>query len=318
MSTNTETLTLTLTHIFNADRERVWNAWTNPMAVSQWHKPGPEMSPVVHTWEPKVGGRYRLAFVSTKEEAVHAVHGEFREFAKPERLAYTWNWSDGEMPETLVELTFKSVGERTELTLVHSGFPNADARDHHNQGWSGIYESLEKHLANGAPGTRLIDTFIPELKQEAMSTRRVLERVPENKLDWRPHPKAMSLGQLALHVATTPGGVSNFLKLTDPIPVPDFKQEAGTSRDEILAAHEKSIADALRNLEQAGDETVINGMLRVQREGKDVFALPFPALLRVIMLNHWYHHRGQLTTYLRTLDVELPSVYGPSADELPF
>jgi uncharacterized damage-inducible protein DinB len=162
----------------------------------------------------------------------------------------------------------------------------------------------------------LADTFIDELTREAATTRRVLERIPEDKLSWRPHAKSMSLGQIALHVAQTPGGVAELIN-ESPRPIPQPVRAEATSRAELLSALDQSVAGATARLTAWGDQGLMTEW-RLEREGQTLMALPRIGMVRAIMLNHWYHHRGQLTVYLRLLDVPVPSVYGPSADENPF
>ena len=162
----------------------------------------------------------------------------------------------------------------------------------------------------------MIEALIQELDQEAQTTRRVLERVPGDRLGWKPHAKSMSLGQLALHVATTPGGVSDMVRQS-PFPVPEFTQASATSASELLPALEQSVTKAKDNLRAIGDAG-LGSMWRVVDGEKEMMAMPVGAVLRFIMLNHWYHHRGQLSVYLRELGVPVPSIYGPSADENPF
>jgi uncharacterized damage-inducible protein DinB len=163
----------------------------------------------------------------------------------------------------------------------------------------------------------LIDGLLQELEQEAQTTRRVLERVPDNKLTWRPHPKARSLGELALHVATVPGGVAALVSAPSPAQVPDFKDPALKSASELVPALDQSIAK-VRKLLGSMDDSTLMATWRLMSGDRELFAVPRVALLRSVMLNHWYHHRGQLTAYLRELDVPIPSIYGPSADENPF
>ena len=164
--------------------------------------------------------------------------------------------------------------------------------------------------------SRIVDAFIAEIDQEAPATRRLLEIVPDDKLQWRPHPKAMSLGQLAMHVAQTQGGVAEG---TDEefISAPDFIHNEGTSRAEILKAFEEGTTKAKEVLTNTSDEKAL-GEWRIMDEDKVLMAMPRVAFWRSVMLNHVYHHRGQLSTYLRTLDIPLPSVYGPGADTNPF
>ena len=163
----------------------------------------------------------------------------------------------------------------------------------------------------------IIDGLLAELEQEAETTRRVLERIPQAHLSWRPHPKSMSLGQLALHVATVPGSVAELASL-DTVPEPPaFVQPEAATASELAPALTDSVGRARRALGRFDDERM-RATWRLQSGGKDILVMPRVALVRAIMLNHWYHHRGQLLVYLRLLDLPVPSVYGPSADEDPF
>jgi uncharacterized damage-inducible protein DinB len=155
-----------------------------------------------------------------------------------------------------------------------------------------------------------------ELEQEARTTRRVLERVPGDQLGWKPHKKARTLGELALHVASTPGAVATIASQPE-VQEPEFKDPTPASVAELIPALDQSVATAKRLLGGMDDAT-LNGTWRMKRNGREVLAMPRAALLRSIMLNHWYHHRGQLSVYLRELGVPIPSIYGPSADENPF
>jgi uncharacterized damage-inducible protein DinB len=158
--------------------------------------------------------------------------------------------------------------------------------------------------------------LIAELKREAATTRRVLERVPEDKLSWKPHPKSMSLGQLALHVAVIPGALADFLSELKR-ESPDFSQRpAATSRADLLAALDQGTAAAATKLSTWSDDDLMANWT-MTRGTKTLMVLPRIEMVRSIMFNHWYHHRGQLGVYLRLLDVPLPSVYGPTADEDP-
>jgi len=160
------------------------------------------------------------------------------------------------------------------------------------------------------------EAFIAELTQEAATTRRVLERVPEGQLSWRPHPKSMSLGQLAAHIAGLPRGIALLLKelTVEPprVPLPE-----PTSTAEIVALLDEAVPFAIERLKEWGDEGLAQ-VWSLSRGGKTLLQLPRLAVFRSVMLNHWYHHRGQLTVYLRLLDVALPSVYGPTADDQIF
>jgi uncharacterized damage-inducible protein DinB len=164
---------------------------------------------------------------------------------------------------------------------------------------------------------KMIDGLLAELEQEAETTRRVLERIPQAHLSWKPHPKSMSLGQLALHVATVPGNVAEFAA-QDTIPVPpNFVQPEAATAAELVPSLTESVGRARRVL-GGFDDAKMMATWRLKNGDREIMAMPRVAVVRTIMLNHWYHHRGQLLVYLRLLNQSVPSVYGPTADENPF
>jgi uncharacterized damage-inducible protein DinB len=144
----------------------------------------------------------------------------------------------------------------------------------------------------------------------------VLERVPGNQLGWRPHEKARTLGELALHVANVPGGVAE-IAVQSPVQAPQFTDPSPKNASELIPALDRSIAKAKKLLGGMDDATLL-ATWRLMQDDRQLLAIPRVAFLRSIMLNHWYHHRGQLTVYLRQLGMPVPSIYGPSADENPF
>jgi uncharacterized damage-inducible protein DinB len=163
----------------------------------------------------------------------------------------------------------------------------------------------------------MIQALLQELEQEAQTTRRVLERVPSDRLAWKPHDRSMSLGQLALHVATVPGFVAE-MSQQSPFQMPQFTQPSATSASELIPALDDSVARARAVLRGMEDSALAGTWRVVDGDNKEVMAMPVGAVLRTIMLNHWYHHRGQLAVYLRQVGAKVPSIYGPSADENPF
>jgi uncharacterized damage-inducible protein DinB len=164
---------------------------------------------------------------------------------------------------------------------------------------------------------KMIDGLLAELEQEAETTSRVLERIPQAHLSWKPHPKSMSLGQLALHVATVPGNVAELAAIDTIHEPPSFVHPEAATASELVPSLRESVAKAKRAL-GSFDDARMGAMWRLQSGGKDIVAMPRIAFVRAIMLNHWYHHRGQLLVYLRLLNQSVPSVYGPTADENPF
>ena len=163
---------------------------------------------------------------------------------------------------------------------------------------------------------KAIDSILSEMDQEAQTTRRVLERIPNDKLGWKPHAKSFSLGQLGLHIARLPGGLSAAIA-SDTMEVPSFAQPEPKTRQEILDTFSQGLASAKETLKNM-DDARLASTWTLTRNGKAVMSAPRIGVLRSILLNHGYHHRGQLSVYLRMLDVPVPSIYGPSADENPF
>lgn len=164
----------------------------------------------------------------------------------------------------------------------------------------------------------IAESLLPDFDRESASTRRLLERVPEARLDWKPHRKSATLGWLAGHLAQIP----TWLPVTldhdvfdvEPDGKPYVPPAVPTSTRELLARFDESTAAGRAKLAAASDATLL-GTWTMQKRGKTMFAMPRVAVVRSFILDHAIHHRGQLTVYLRLLDVPLPSIYGPTADE---
>ncbi|PHY10087.1 MAG: damage-inducible protein DinB [Acidobacterium sp.] len=162
----------------------------------------------------------------------------------------------------------------------------------------------------------MLDAILQEFDNEAGTTRRVLERVPTDKLAWKPHAKSMSLGVLALHVAASPAVIAGWAAQDETV-FADDETPPPSSTAEILAAHDAGVKTVRETLAKIGDEG-LKKTWKATAGGNTMMTMPKASLVRAIVLNHWYHHRGQLSVYLRLLDVPVPSIYGPSADENPF
>jgi uncharacterized damage-inducible protein DinB len=156
--------------------------------------------------------------------------------------------------------------------------------------------------------------FIAELEMEAKSTREALSRIPQDKLAWKPHVKSMSLGQLGWHIA-------NALAITSRLAqVDSFEASSVPPQPELQSAaalpgiFDESVKTATETL-ASFDDAIMARSWTLTRGGQTLMTITRQALVRGVMLNHLYHHRGQLTVYLRMLDIPVPSIYGPSADE---
>lgn len=163
---------------------------------------------------------------------------------------------------------------------------------------------------------RTADSILAEVNQEAETTKRVLDCVPADKLSWKPHPKSFSLGQLALHIAEGPGMIIE-AAMADSFEAPGFTQPEPRTSQEIQTAFSSSL-EKVRSALGKVDDARLNAPWTLTRNGKVLMSMPRIGFVRSIMMNHIYHHRGQLSVYLRLLDVPLPSIYGPSADTNPF
>ena len=163
----------------------------------------------------------------------------------------------------------------------------------------------------------IAESILPEIDHEMATTRTLLERVPEEKADWKPHARSMSLGQLAMHITNLPYWASVTLEQTefdtDPpdgrrITPPPFESSA-----QLLRTYDDNVKAARARLAHASDgEFMVQWTLKVG--GRSLFSMPRVAVFRSFVLNHAVHHRGQLSVYLRLLDVPIPNIYGPTAD----
>ena len=161
------------------------------------------------------------------------------------------------------------------------------------------------------------EMLLPEFDQEMANTRKILERVPEDKLSYKPHEKSMTLGRLAGHVAELPSWVAHTLKVEVLELQPGQQAFSPKSSRELLDKFDESTKEARETISGASDEE-LRKTWTMNYAGKTVLSIPRSAVLRTVVMNHLIHHRAQLGVYLRLLDVEIPGMYGPSADEAKF
>jgi uncharacterized damage-inducible protein DinB len=160
----------------------------------------------------------------------------------------------------------------------------------------------------------IVDALLPEFDHEMAVTRKLLERVPDHRMDWKPHDKSMSLGQLAQHVATLPnwGRVTlneNELDLSSQPPADPIRRRA-----DLLSTFDRLVGETRTALTGKTDAELM-GPWALKKDGHTVFSMPKASVWRSFVISHLVHHRGQLSVYLRLNDVPVPSMYGPSADE---
>jgi len=161
----------------------------------------------------------------------------------------------------------------------------------------------------------MIDPVLAELAHEAATTRRLLERLPQAHLTWKPHEKSMTLGRLAGHIAEIPVRISSILELDEY----DFAAGGGdphtaSSVADLLAFFDQSVSQATERLKAQTNDRLL-ATWRLKKMGKLLVEMPRMGAIRAILMNHLIHHRGQLSVYLRLQNVPLPSIYGPTADE---
>ena len=162
---------------------------------------------------------------------------------------------------------------------------------------------------------KISDTLLPEFDHEAATTRKALERVAEDKFGWAPHEKSMTLGRLACHVAEIPYFGSAVAK-SDSMDFAkgEYKSINAATRQELLDQYDATIKDSRASIAAMSDEEMMKPWA-LQNGDKVIMSMPKVGVLRVILMNHWIHHRGQLSVYLRLTGSADPSIYGPSADE---
>ncbi len=162
------------------------------------------------------------------------------------------------------------------------------------------------------------EALLPEFDQEMSDTRKSLERVPEDKLKWKPHEKSMPMGHLAVHLALLPSWGSTVIEQDSldiqPPGAPPYQMPTANSRQEILALFDKNVTAARAAIAKASDAHMAKTWTLLYG-GKTIFAMPRLAVLRASVMNHMIHHRAQLGVYLRLNNIPVPSIYGPSADE---
>ena len=163
-------------------------------------------------------------------------------------------------------------------------------------------------------GMRIAEAFVPEFDQEMANVRKTLERIPDAQWDWQPHSKSMNLGKLANHIADIPSWTLMAFD-RDTFDLGEFKNPDTTTTKELLALFDENQAKAHAVLSEVPDE-LASGMWSLTGHGATYFTIPKTAVIRTWVLNHIIHHRAQMGVYLRLLDIPVPGVYGPSADEM--
>ena len=162
------------------------------------------------------------------------------------------------------------------------------------------------------------DTLLPEFDEEMANTRKMLERVPDGRFDFTPHAKSWTVDRLAGHVADLPNWVGHTMSVEVLELMPgQYKPFEPKNRKELLEQFDRHVREAHAAIAKATDEQ-LNTMWTMKWEGKTVMTMPRINVLRSVVLNHLIHHRAQLGVYLRLMDVAVPGMYGPSADEAPF
>ena len=157
------------------------------------------------------------------------------------------------------------------------------------------------------------EMLLPEFDQEMESTARLLECVPEEKLTWKPHEKSFTLGRLASHVAEMPGWAVNTITQDKLELTPGTKPFSAATKAELMEAFKANVSAAHEAIAGASDEDLAKTWSLIYG-GQTVLSMPRAAVLRSVVMSHTIHHRGQLSVYLRLLDVPIPGMYGPSAD----
>ncbi|HTN75951.1 MAG TPA: DinB family protein [Pirellulaceae bacterium] len=164
----------------------------------------------------------------------------------------------------------------------------------------------------------IASNILPEFEQEMASTRKVLERIPEDKLSWKAHPKSNSIGWVGAHLAEIPGWVEGTLTKPswdiNPVDGPKYQSPVATSRQQLLDLFDQNVATARQALAATSDEAILQDWSLLSG-GQVFFTMPRIGVIRTFVINHIIHHRAILCVYLRLNDIPVPGMYGPSGDE---
>lgn len=163
---------------------------------------------------------------------------------------------------------------------------------------------------------KIAESFLTELKQEAESTRKMLKLVPFDKSTWKPHTKSMELLRLAVHITEMPQWLAMTITTEGlDLATEEYKPYVPKNNEDLLNYFEDNVKKAEDALANCSDEEMLKNWTMKTGE-KVIFSLPKVAVIRSMIMNHTVHHRGQLTVYYRLLDIPLPGIYGPTADEI--
>jgi uncharacterized damage-inducible protein DinB len=182
------------------------------------------------------------------------------------------------------------------------------------------YDSAASILPSAKETTTMTiaQSMLGEFDQEMAGTRKTLERLPEQKWNWKPHDKSGAVGWLAGHIATMPGWITMTLQTEQldyaPVGGPAYEPPKLENRQQILAEFDKGVTEARKAIADANDADMLKDWTLLAG-GQTIFTMPRAACLRTMIFNHIIHHRAQLTVYYRLLGVPVPGLYGPSADE---
>jgi uncharacterized damage-inducible protein DinB len=158
-------------------------------------------------------------------------------------------------------------------------------------------------------------SLLGELKNESANTKRIIERIPTDKIDWRPHEKSMTIGALATHIASLPVWIARIINAEEFDAATSGSIEKKETTQAILELFTHRLNEAEQALAAATSDEMFKGLWTLSRNNQAIFQLPKMVAIRSFAFNHIYHHRGQLSVYLRLLDIPVPGMYGPSADE---
>jgi len=176
---------------------------------------------------------------------------------------------------------------------------------------------MQVHTLHEEGQVTIKDVLLPEYDHEMATARKLLERIPDGEMGWKPHPRSMSMGELASHLAGIPGWAGAILK-TPTFDMADAGEDHGpkapASRTALLQYFDRTVAEARAAIASTSDAEFM-GMWSLKNRGQDVFSAPRVAATRSFIFNHAIHHRGQLSVYLRLKNIPVPAMYGPSADE---
>lgn len=301
---------ITIQTIVNASIDKVWKFWTEPSHITQWNFASDDWECPNAENDLRVGGKFKARMSAKDESSEFDFEGVYTSVVHNKLIEYSLG------DERKVKVEFSTVTNGTKVIETFD-MEEENSEELQRNGWQAILNNFKKHVEGNSSGNNTIcQEFLKELKSEVSATRKCIERIPlQDLFEWKPHEKSMKMGYLTVLLAEMPRWIANMIN----VGVIDFETwrspEVNTS-EELVEIFDKNIIEAENALKNMSDSQLEETF--TLKKGDHVFFTSSKRENLMSTFNHWVHHRGQLTVYMRLNNIPVPSIYGPSADDPSF